>query len=154
MGQDVFIWPIDKGRTLSRRMIEDILDRDALEPCRLNVALYPDGQGEIFCGEDDETEVESLMISHFGGPTIIERMFEIADRTESLICWSDSPDGPPIAITKEALFTRLHPDLQKDDPPVAIAKDARHLAALMGRDYDTDRIRIIYCSWKPTPPPV
>ncbi|MEW6437295.1 MAG: hypothetical protein AB1508_09005 [Pseudomonadota bacterium] len=70
-----------------RSVVEDIFNRDALEPhAPLVNVLYADSAGEIYGADEDE--ITGIMVAHFGGPTILERVFELAVKTNSLICWT------------------------------------------------------------------
>jgi len=52
------------------------------------------------------------MFAHFGGPVFMARMFELADRTCSILLWTSGPENGPI---------------------MGVIRDVDHLADLMGR---------------------
>jgi len=134
MGLDVFLFKFKSAQShFHRQSALDILFKDALDPSYLGFVEYPDGggSGEIF-GLEDEEEFDHLTFAHFGGPTFLARMFELADRLEGFLFWTtDSADGPNMGVTKDYLIGLLKDDFELEEE-VVIIRDAQHLNELMG----------------------
>ena len=61
---------------------------------------YPDGSGGEANGIDPDASQERLSgldFVHFGGRTMMERIFELADALEVFLAWSDVWDNEPNA---------------------------------------------------------
>jgi len=135
MGLDVFLCKLTSAPShFDRQSAIDILFKDALDPSYLGSVEYPDGGGggEIYGLERDDEEFDSLMFAHFGGPTFLARIFELADRLEGFLFWTTDPAyGPNLGVTKDHLAGLVEDDTEMDGE-VAILRDADHLNELMG----------------------
>jgi hypothetical protein len=108
MSFDIFFDCInnDGGKTFKRQLAQEILGRDAIKPADalLSSVAYPDGSGsEVYCSKDED--LDGMMFNHSGGDTFFERLWELADRTGSMIFWPG--DGVPVAVTRPELLQHL-----------------------------------------------
>ena len=74
---------------------------------------YRDGSGgDIYCG--DERDIDNIMFNHCGGESFFNDMFDLADRTLSIIFW---PDATPVYVyTNAAVLKELPKDfIEKGD---------------------------------------
>ena len=132
MSFDIFIQCCRDGERASfnRELVEEIFGRRALDPPPyFRGATYLDGRAEIF-GADEADEIDGLMCSHSSGMTFYEALYELADRTGSVIFWPS--DGPWAAVTKEATLAHLPPGaFDQDGRPPSVVASARELVALI-----------------------
>ncbi len=87
---------------------------------------YADSRGEVYGAEDDQ--INGIMLSHFGGRTILERAFELADKTKALICWSG--DEVFMAVTNHDVLDRLPTEV--DQETIAVVGNVDELIAVIG----------------------
>jgi hypothetical protein len=132
MGLDIFIQCCRNGERalFKRELVEEIFGRYALDPPpHLQGATYLDGQAEIY-GADKSDEIDHLMCAHCWGTTFFEALFELADRTKSVIFWPSR--GPWAAVTDVVTLTHLPPSaFDKEGEPPTVVADAKALEALI-----------------------
>lgn len=108
MGFELFVQAVRNGKKFfyPRRIAIEIFNRGALDPSDPSEPLYgveyDDGRAEIYGAEEDP--MDGIMLAHFGGRTVMERVFELAVATGSLIFW---PGEPPWAVPDLALIDHL-----------------------------------------------
>lgn len=112
-----------------RELVEEIFGRYALNPPpHCQNATYLDGRAEIY-GADEE-EIDGIMCSHSWGTTFFEALYELADRTKSVIFWPSL--GPSAAVTDVATLVHLPPGaFEHEGEPPAVVADAKELQALI-----------------------
>ncbi|WP_020174033.1 hypothetical protein [Methyloferula stellata] len=129
MGFDLFIhsYKGDEPALYDRRLLEDIFNRDAIDPTSpLSEVRYADGRGEVYGADDDQ--INGIMLSHFGGRTIVERAFELADKTKALICWPG--EEVFMAVTNREVLDHLPTEV--DQETVAVVAHVDELIAVIG----------------------
>lgn len=132
MGLDIFVQCCRNGERamFSRDLVEEIFGRYALDPPpHLQGATYLDGRAEIY-GADKHEEIDHLMCTHSWGTTFFEALYELADRTKSVIYW---PGGDIwAAVTDPATLVHLPPGaFDKNGEPPAVIADGQELHALI-----------------------
>jgi hypothetical protein len=108
MGFELFVHAFRNGKQFfyPRRVAEDIFNRDAIDPsAALSYVEYADGKANIY--GVDEDPMNGVMLAHFGGRTVMERAFELAVATGSIIVW---PGEPPWAVTDLATLDHVPGD--------------------------------------------
>jgi hypothetical protein len=134
MGFDLFMSCCRNGEsaTFKREIAEEIFNRDAIDPTTpLTEVRYADGRGEVYGAEEDD--VDGIMLAHFGGRTILERVWELAHRTGSFFYWPGDPDGGPwIAVTDPQTLQHMWPELLKEPDAIGVARSARELSDVIG----------------------
>ncbi len=129
MGFDLFIHSFngDEPAHYDRHILEEIFNRDAIDPTTpLTEVRYADGRGEVYGAEDDQ--INGIMLSHFGGRTIMERAFELADTTKALISWPG--DEVFMAVTKPEVLAHLPAEVANEK--IAVAANVDELIAVIG----------------------
>ena len=117
MGFEVFTTRFRNKETApyATAIVERIFMRDAIDPTTpLAFVEYADGVAEIYGAEDDMTD--GIMIAHFSSRTVLERLFELADETGSLIFWP-SEDNCSV-VTKAEWLDHLPDDMLQIEPVV------------------------------------
>ena len=118
MGFEVFTTRFRNKETApyATAIVERIFMRGAIDPTTpLTFVEYADGVAEIYGAEDDMTD--GIMIAHFSSRTVLERLFELADETGSLIFWP-SEDNCSV-VTKAEWLDHLPDDAQFE--PVVVS---------------------------------
>lgn len=89
MAFDIFLSCLkDEGTgTFKRSLAQEIFGREAVkETNALFYVEYPDGGGScVYCSEDED--LNHMMFNHAGGDSFFERLWELADRSHSMIFW-------------------------------------------------------------------
>ena len=67
----------------------------------------------------DPEDLESLMFNHGGGDMFFQAMYELADRTQSVIFWPS--EGPSTVVTNESVLK----ELPEDFPDIKTARIVR-----------------------------
>jgi len=137
MGMEVFLFSPKmssetKNEYWDHDAVRKILARDAKNPGCLEFVEYPDGGGAGEVSGIDKEDREGLMFAHFGGPTFMARIFEIAHLTRSLIYWTDGPTEPNYGVTHAETVALVPRDFADGVPPHVI-RDLEHMADLIGR---------------------
>jgi hypothetical protein len=105
MSFDLFLQTARDGDTFKRTLFEEIMSRGAINPeLPLEDVNYPDGGCREIVIEDEE-DIDSASFSRFGGDTFFQRLWELADRTNSFIWWPDV--GSPVAVTRQDMISQL-----------------------------------------------
>ena len=136
MAQDLFFIPIDtQAETgFDRALVTGILSKGAASPVVDYVCVYPDGSGGEVSGIDPDTTQERLSglgFGHFGGRTMMERIFDLADALDAFLAWSDVWDDEPNAcVTRWERLARVGEDA-KAAFDIVVARDASHLNQLV-----------------------
>ena len=110
MSFDIFLSCMNNNgaETFKRQVAQEILGRGAVKVAGdFSHVEYPDGSASSIIGEEDE-DIDGLMFNHSGGDTFFERMWELADRTGSIIFWPG--DGAPVAVTREEMLQYIPKD--------------------------------------------
>ena len=101
--------------TIKRTLVEEIFGRDAIAlKFPLTSVDYIDGGAQIY-GANKEDDIEHISFDHFGGDTFFSALYELADRSGSLIVW---PGNPCFAVTREALIAHLPREIVDENPKV------------------------------------
>jgi hypothetical protein len=112
----------------SRQMAEEIFNRGALDPqSPLTCLQYPDGRVEIYGAEEDE--LNGVMIADFSR-TALDRLFELADKTGSLIIWPDPETH--LAVTDPAVIAHLPAEFTESGDEIAVVHDVEELIGVIG----------------------
>ena len=93
-----------KGATFPRELFEEIMGRGAIDPdFPLWAVTYADGGSQII-GADEEN-LDGAMFNHFGGDTFFDRLWELADRTNSFFWWPNTHRS--VAITRRDIISHI-----------------------------------------------
>ena len=133
MSFDLFVQRFQDGgvATFQRSVFEEIFSRDALDAkFPLESVEYADGSHAEIYGNDAD-HLDSLMFTHFGGDRIFALIFELADRTGSVIFWPD--DGPSLAVADPAVIPHIPADCLSSIGPAEVVPDHRALMAYISR---------------------
>jgi hypothetical protein len=136
MAQDLFVLPLDGAAhcTYDRAVVIDILNRGSCDPVTNFYLAYRDGSGGEANGIDEDpgqTRLDHLGFVHFGGPMMMERIFEIAQALDVVLVWTDTyGDEPCACVARADYLDRLAPQYA-DLGSVAVARDASHLNLLV-----------------------
>jgi hypothetical protein len=110
-----------------RKIAEEIFIRDAINPTTpLGEVRYADGSAEIDGAEDDE--VSGLVLAHFSGRTVLERLLELAQRTGSVIIWPG--DETCAAVTSPEWLAHLPDDMIESMQPTVVRNLDELIAAI------------------------
>jgi len=137
MSMDLFLTCVRDGEpsAFPRRLFEEIMGRGATKPeFPLSEVAYADGGCREIDGGEAES-ISSLTFAHFGGETFFDRLWELADRTDSYLLWPG--DGPSVAITRADIMGKLDPKMVKDLGVVAVGS-GRELAAAIEGGFDPE----------------
>ena len=113
----------DGNKHFDHGLVIEILTCDAIDPSSRYFISCPNdgGGGEVF-GLDREI-TGSLMFAHFGGPVFMARMFELADRTCSILLWTSGPeDGPIMGVTRPEFLGLVPDEAQLEGEPIAVIR--------------------------------
>jgi len=120
MGFELFVHRFRNGMPApyDRQIAEKIFNREAIDPSTpLCEVRYADGRAEIYGAEDDE--MDGVMLAHFSGRTVLERVLELAKETGSLIFWPS--DETWAAVTSPEWIDHSPEDMtQGEEPPVLV----------------------------------
>jgi len=120
-----------KVATIPRAIFEEIFSRHAITPqYPLQRIDYPDGSGGDIYGSDAD-EIEGLMFNHCGGDMFFAALYELAQRTGSVIYWPDL--DPSIAVTDPATIEHFPGDGFDRMGPAYVAPDHHALMAYISR---------------------
>ena len=137
MSMDLFLTCVRDGEpsAFPRTLFEEIMGRGAIRPeFPLSEVAYADGGCREIDGGEAES-ISSLTFAHFGGETFFDRLWELADRTESYLLWPG--DGPSVAITRADVRGKLDPSMVKD-LGVVVVGTGKELAAAIEGDLDLE----------------
>jgi hypothetical protein len=123
MGLDIYLYCFrdEEPATFKRALAEEILSRDAIDyRPPLTYVSYPDGsRAEIF-STDEGVDIHNLMFGHCVGATFWDRLYELAERTRSLVMWHFG--SPLCAVTNAENIADLHPAFREEPfgPPFVV----------------------------------
>lgn len=125
MGLDIYLFCFRncEPATFERKLAEEILSRGAIDVrTPLYAVNFADGRGAEIFAPDEGAEIDHLSFGHCGGSaTFLDRVYELAERTRSLVIWHfgsplcavthtedipelplafrEAPFGPPFVVT-------------------------------------------------------
>jgi len=139
MSFDLFLNCVRDGETATfkRALFEEIIGRGAVNArFPLGTVEYPDGSGGEIYGADSEEdeEIDGLMFTHFGGDTLMARIWELADQTGSFLIWPS--DGRCLAVTSAETVRHIPPDLAESFGPPFIVSSGDELDYVIGHEKD------------------
>ncbi len=121
MSFDIFLQRFRNGdkATFPRALFEEIFGRRAIAPTYpLTRVDYPDGSGaDIYGGGDDD--IEGLMFNHGGGGLLFDAIYELAQRTQSVVHWPDT--APSVAVADAATISHFPDGFDCLGPPQIVA---------------------------------
>jgi hypothetical protein len=123
MSFDLFVQRFQNGEvaTFPREAFEEIFGRDALDPkFPIEGVAYPDGSHAEIYGNDAD-HLDSLMFTHFGGDRVFALIFELAERTGSVIYWPD--EAPSLAVTDATVIAHIPADCLRSIGPAEVVSD-------------------------------
>jgi hypothetical protein len=134
MSFDIFLTCLNNAgvMTFKRQLAEEVLGREAVRPEKvlLGGVEYPDRSGSaVYCSEGED--LGHLMFNHSGGDMFFERLWELADRSGSMIYWPGY--GFPRAVTRPEMLQHLPKDLEDIEPPPFVVRNGRELVDAMNR---------------------
>jgi len=127
MAFDIFLSCMKNGQTstFKRSLAQEILGRGAVDQAgALFQVEYADGSGSsVYCDEGED--LDGAMFNHSGGDTFFERLWELADRTHSIIVWPGY--GIPVAITRSEMLPHLWMKPEEMEPPPFVVLNGKEL---------------------------
>lgn len=143
MSLDIFLHCYRNGEpaTFKRALAEEILSRDAIDYCSpLTDVNYLDGSGARIYGADAGDDIHDIMFAHCGGAMFLDTLYELADRTRSVIYW---PFGSPLcAVTNATTIEDLNPGFrEKPLGPPFIVTSGREIYEAILRSGSADASR-------------
>jgi len=133
MSFDIFVMCFRNGdaATFERALFEEIFGRGAIDPqLPFTSVTYGDGSAEIY-GADESEDIEHLMFNHCGGDTFYSALYELADRSGSVVIWPVI--GRQIAVTSKAIIEHLPADVESLGPAYVVS-NGQELAACVFLD--------------------
>ena len=108
-----------------RALAEEILYRDIVddEYTKHYDVRYADG-GTNITWEDGET-IDGMSFSNYGGATVFDRIWELADRTGSMIMWIGW--GVPRAVTRPDMLQHLPKEMENEEPEPFVVLNGKEL---------------------------
>ena len=134
MGFELFVHAVRDGKPFyyARSIAEEIFNRDAIDPSTpLTNVEYADGMAEIFGADKDP--MDGIMLAHFSGRTVLERAFELAVKTGSIIVW---PGSPPWAVPDLAVIGHLPGDPTENKAQFVAVSDVDELIRIIKASLD------------------
>jgi len=118
-----------------RSLVQEIFGAEAASIARngeIVDIVYPDGQRAELYGAEEETIKLGLVFSRAGGDRIFDGIWQIADRTRSLIYWPDII--PHCAVTRPETLALVPSDVLESMGPAEIVKSGQELQDYIFRD--------------------
>ena len=133
MSFDIFLQCYRNGETVTfkRELVEELFGPSSgnFDPHFMRSNFSDLDGGDIYLeGEDNQ----GLMFNHCGGDRFFQAMWELADRTQSIIFWPDRPPG--LAITTPETLKHLPPDLLDGFRPAKIVRSGKELSGYIEAD--------------------
>ncbi len=131
MGFDLFVhcFKNKEYAQYDRQIVEDIFNRDSIDPTTpLSEVRYHDGRAEVYGAEKEK--ISGVMLSHFGGRTVLARVLELAERTGSLIFWPD--EERRMAVTNAEVLNHLPDKIREECNEIVIVTTVDELIAAAG----------------------
>jgi hypothetical protein len=123
---DIYLLCVRNGEpaTFKRSVVTEIFGPHAYGDPDFSNVTFPDGSGScIYVARDDD--IESMGFNHCGGNDFFQALYELGDRTKSIIFWPDT--RPSFAVTDEATLAHLPLDFEQDFGPGQIVRNGREL---------------------------
>ena len=126
MSFDIFLQCYRDGEpaTFKRSVLIEIFGPYAFGNPRLSMVTFPDGSGSCVYVVDAD-DIQDMMFNHCGGNDFFQALYELADRTKSIIFWPDT--RPSFAVTDEGTLAHLPRDFEQDFGPGQIVRNGREL---------------------------
>jgi hypothetical protein len=124
-----------ESAVFGRALFEEIMRPDAINPRSPLLSVnYADGSGcaEIRMAEDDE--IERLSFSHFGPGFFFDRLWELAERTNSFFWWPGAERF--VAVTNLEMLAHLPAGLPEGCEPYVVKNGSELYEAIFARDPD------------------
>ncbi|HTW34409.1 MAG TPA: hypothetical protein VMD53_07320 [Rhizomicrobium sp.] len=132
MAFDIHLACLNNGETntFKRALAQEILGRDSLdEEGALYYVVYKDGGSScVYCSENED--LQSMMFNHSGGDVFFERLWELADRTGSMIFWPGY--DVTTAVTRPEMLEHV-PHHPETDPWAFVVRSGRELVKAMSQ---------------------
>jgi hypothetical protein len=113
---DIFLACVKDGESAAfkRILFEDIFSRGAINPrLPFTNVVYGDGGAQID-GADEHEDIESLSFNHCGGDTFFATLYELADRSGSVVFWPG--EERVLAVTSQAMIAHIPADMDELGP--------------------------------------
>jgi hypothetical protein len=133
---DIFLQCCRNGEpaTFKRSVVAEIFGPHAYGDPDFSNVTFPDGSGSCIYVDPGE-DIDGMMFNHCGGDDFFQALYELADRTKSVIFWPDT--RPSSAITDEATLAYLPPSFVDGRMgPVQLVHSGRELQAYIFRKRD------------------
>lgn len=134
MGLEIYLYCYRKCEpaTFKRALAEEILSRGAIDyRLPLYNVNYADGSGAEIFSPDEGTEIHSLMFGHCGGARFLDSLYELAERTRSLVMWHFG--SPLCAVTHAEDIPDLPMGIREEPfgPPFVVASGREIYEAIL-----------------------
>jgi hypothetical protein len=130
---DIFVQRVEDGKAapFKRAILAEILGPYASvgKNGEIYGAEFPDGDHPQIFGAEEE-DIDGLCFNH-GGATALQLIWDIADRTQSFIFWSD--ESPNLAVTSDAALAKTPQDIIDDLGPAKIVRNGQELGDYIAR---------------------
>jgi hypothetical protein len=121
MSFDIFLVCVKNGEAaaFTRSLFEDIFSRGAINPrLPFTNVVYGDGGAQIF-GADEDEDIQSLSFNHCGGDTFFAALYELADRSGSVVFWPG--EERVLAVMSQAMIAHIPADMDELGPAHVVA---------------------------------
>lgn len=95
----------------------------------MDIGQLPEGTD---IGIDDKSVISHLMFNHCGGDTFYQALYELADRTGSIIYWP--APRPSNVVTKEAVIRDVPPE-GFDHATIRVVHSGRDIFKAIGESF-------------------
>ena len=134
MAFDIFLICIRNGEAASfkRSVLQEIFGPAAHGDPDFSNVTFPDGSGSCVYVTDAD-DIQHMMFNHCGGDDFFQALYELADRTKSVVCWPDT--RPSSAITDQATWDHLPENFKEASlGPAQLVRSGRELEAYIFRE--------------------
>ncbi len=138
MSNEIYLQCAGDGRTFKRTLFEEIMSKGAVNPkFPLEDITYPDGSGakEVYANENEN--LDSVSFGRFWGGMFYERLWELADGTNSFIWWPDA--GSPVAVTREDVISQLPEGVLDGEEEPFVVRSGKELEQAVGFGGDPEQ---------------
>jgi hypothetical protein len=137
MSNEIYLQCVGEGGRFKRTLFEEIMSKGAVNPqFPLVDVAYPDGSGANEIYADESEDLDGVSFGRFGGSMFYDRLWELADRTNSYVWWPDL--GSPIAVTREDMISQLPEDLLDGEEEPYVVRSGKELEQAVGDDLEED----------------
>ena len=136
MSFDIFLLCLRNGEaaTFKRSVVAEIFGPHAYGDPDFSNVTFPDGGGSCLY-VDDGDDIQCIMFNHCGGDDFFQALYDLADRTKSVIFWPDT--RPSSAITDEATWAHLPQNFKEGSTgPAQLVHNGRELEEYIFRKRD------------------